>query len=88
MARNNATMNPQDETSRRTGGEGDGVAEEPLASYLAAIEQGDAADAPAPAAALAELLAARLDGTRAPAAQELLDSLVRAADGPAEGGSP
>ena len=87
-ARNNATMNPQNETSRRTGGEGDGVAEEALASYLAAIEQGDAADAPAPAAALAELLAARLDGTGAPAAQELLDSLVRPAGGPAEGGSP
>ena len=87
-ARNNATMNPQHETSRRTGSEGDGVTEEALASYLAAIEQGDAADAPAPAAALAELLAARLDGTGAPAAQEVLDSLVPPAGDPAEGGSP
>ena len=52
------------------------MTDEAISSYLMAIEQGDAADSPAPAAALAELLAARLEGRDAPEAREVLESLT------------
>ena len=64
------------------------MTDETIVSYLRAIEQGDAADAPAPAAALAELLAARLEGTDAPAARKVLESLISPDRRPATGGSP
>ena len=56
------------------------MTDEVFTSYLDAVEQGDAADAPEPAAALAELLAARLEGRRAPAAREALESFASLED--------
>ena len=50
--------------------------DEQIAGYLHAIEQADAADVTAPAAALAELLAARLEGREAPEAIAALESFV------------
>ena len=64
------------------------MTDETIAHYLRAIEQADAADTPAPAAALAELLAARLEGTDAPAARETLESFAPTAEPSPSEGSP
>ena len=81
-------MDRQDGTASSSVSDGDGTNDESIASYLAALERGDAADAPAPAAALAELLAARLEGTEAPEAREVLESLAPVDDQPRGEGPP
>lgn len=47
-----------------------------IESYVRAVEGSDASRVAGPAAALAELLEARLGGTDAPEAREVLDDLV------------
>lgn len=61
---------------------GGGATDEDLDRYLRALEQTEAEDAPGPAAALAELLAARLEGADDPGARAVLESL------PPPGGRP
>ena len=55
------------------------LTEEAVERYLDAIVQADAVEVAAPAAALAELLAARLEHRAAPEASELLESFAPAA---------
>lgn len=50
-----------------------GATDEDLERYLSDLEQTDAEDAPERAAALAELLAARLEGADDPEARAVLD---------------
>lgn len=50
-----------------------GATDEDLERYLRELEQTDAEDAPERAAALAELLAARLEGADDPEARAVLD---------------
>ena len=52
---------------------GGGATDEDLERYLRDLEQTDAEDAPERAAALAELLAARLEGADDPEARAVLD---------------
>jgi len=59
-----------------------GATDEDLDRYLRALEQTDAEDAPEPAAALAELLAARLEGADDPEARAVLDPPDPPADQP------
>lgn len=61
---------------------GGGATDEDLDRYLRALEQTDAEDAPEPAAALAELLAARLEGADDPEARAVLDPPDPPADRP------
>ena len=58
-----------------------------MARYLQAIEEADPAVIPEPATALAELLAARLEGSDAPEARRILESFAPASD-PAPGEEP
>ena len=51
-----------------------------IESYVRAIEGLDAGRVAGPAAALAELLEARLGGTEAPQARQVLDDLVAGSD--------
>ena len=66
----NASSIPEDEV----------LTEEAVERYLDAIMHGDAADVAAPAAALAELLAARLEHRAAPEARALLESFAPATE--------
>ena len=58
------------------------ISDESVARYLQAIESADPAETPEPAAALAELLAARLDGTDAPEARRILEAFAPAPAAP------
>ena len=66
----NASSIPEDEV----------LTEEEVERYLDAIRQADAVDVAAPATALAELLAARLEHRSAPEATELLESFASSAE--------
>ena len=65
----NPSSTPEDEV----------LTEEEAERYLDAIMQADAVDVAAPAAALAELLAARLEHRAAPEAREALESFSSSA---------
>lgn len=58
------------------------IGDDSVARYLQAIEAADPAVIPEPAAALAELLAARLEGTDAPEARRILESFAAAGEPP------
>lgn len=71
-------MEPAERTepaSDSGGGEGGGL-DEGFEAYLEAVERCDPAEAAEPAAALAELLAARLEGRDHPEARRVLDELA------------
>ena len=70
-----------DATSQPAGAQGV-ITDESVAHYLHAIESADPAETPEPAAALAELLAARLEGTDAPGARRVLDSFAPTPEAP------
>lgn len=60
------------------------ISDEAVARYLEAIEGADPAETPEPAAALAELLAARLEGTDAPEARRILESFAPTIEAPSD----
>ena len=72
---------PSDATPQPAG-EREVTADASVARYLEALERSDPAETPEPAAALAELLAARLDGTDAPEARRILESFAPTTDTP------
>ena len=80
--RNNAVMDPRGDTSAQPAGERGVMSDDSVARYLQAIEGADPAEIPEPAAALAELLSARLEGTDAPEARRILESFAAAGDPP------
>jgi len=80
--RNNAVMEQHGDATPRPGGERGVVTDESVSRYLQAVERADPAETPEPAAALAELLAARLEGTDAPRARRILESFAPTATVP------
>ena len=72
--RHNATMTGEGNPSSTP--EDEVLTEEAAERYLEAIMQADAVDVAAPAAALAELLAARLEHRAAPEGRETLESFA------------
>lgn len=75
-------MEQRGDATPQPGGELAVVTDESVARYLEAIERADPAETPEPAAALAELLAARLEGTDASRARRILESFVPTAASP------
>ena len=75
-------MDRQGGTTSQPAGERGAVTDESVGRYLQAIEGADPAETPEPAAALAELLAARLEGSDAPEARRILESLAPTTDAP------
>ena len=80
-------MNRHSDATSQPAGERGVVTDESVAHYLRAIERADPAEMPGPAAALAELLAARLEGTDAPEARRALELFAPTGDGPSGEGS-
>ena len=76
--RNNAGMMEPDIPTPETEAEPGVISDETVYRYAAAIEKADPADVAAPASALADLLAARLEGTDAPAARAVLEAFAPA----------
>lgn len=75
-------MDRQDDTMSQPAGERAVIGDDSVAHYLQAIEEADPAAIPEPAAALAELLAARLEGTDAPESRRILESFAATSDPP------
>lgn len=80
--RNNAGMDRDRDTTSPPTGEPGVTTDASVARYLEAIERSDPAETPEPAAALAALLAARLEGTDAPEARRILESFAPTTDAP------
>lgn len=80
--RNNAVMDRHRDSTPHPAGEQEVVSDQAVAHYLRAIERADPAETPEPAAALAELLAARLEGSAAPEALRILESFAPTGDTP------